>query len=433
MEENNNSFLELDQTRNKKEKEQKFLSIVQNIDEGSYPELLRRLDGFSDEPFRVNALNMLVSKAPKKWSSEILRRVHSIKDTEARESLLALMNQSEHAATREGKSLLAGYSKFYKNIKPIITILWVLIFLLIIIPLFGRVALSFSGNSPQSSLFQSTAYAATLSPAQTSSRKSIRSVTAIAHDKARQYASDELDEWIDETLKPRVESRFLNWYFNYFNRKGSEYTALYRTVRQKDAQAAAVEDFQKEFSRRVLNPRIAQRKINRITREAVDVFFRELSIQSSELSNESSIPLEELTMMVEEVANNDLSSNFSKSIEEATLFTSVKMAPIAIKATEKIAIKLGAKAGVKVGAAALGEILDPLAIIGITVWDVLDYRHEVSIGKPQLRDSIFDYFDDMKSEILDGEENSIMAVVKGKESGVRKSFNAMSRRRWLSF
>ncbi|MGL4376746.1 MAG: hypothetical protein ACRCT1_09940, partial [Microcoleaceae cyanobacterium] len=44
----------------------------------------------------------------------------------------------------------------------------------------------------------------------------------VAHDSTETFAREELEIWINDLMK-RVDDKFLNWYFNYFNQKAMDF------------------------------------------------------------------------------------------------------------------------------------------------------------------------------------------------------------------
>lgn len=83
--------------------------------------------------------------------------------------------------------------------------------------------------------------------------------------------------------------------------------------------------------------------------------------------------------------------------------------------------KLAAKTGGAVAAEFGSSLIDPLAGVGILLWDVWDYKHTVEKNRPVLRDTLLDYLGDMETALLKNSETGIMSSIYQLEIGIFNS------------
>lgn len=108
---------------------------------------------------------------------------------------------------------------------------------------------------------------------------------------------------------------------------------------------------------------------------------------------------------------------------------------ISVKIAEKNAAKAGAKiaeeAALKTGAKVAGKSAGsfakavPYVCMGITavslVWDIYDYSNSAREGKQFIKESLEEYFVEVKIELLDTTENSIMGSITAWENTLKEN------------
>ena len=340
---------------------------------------------------------------------------------------------------------LQAWSQLIKSITPFI---WAAVILVVIVPLLGK---TFIASVAESEV--DTPVAVVDRPLnQPQLQGAIATAVQAAHTQAENYASQELEQWVDK-LTTRVDQSFLPWYFNYFNQKQMEFSApfiwLSSAVRHSLAQNASpneavaerlTETFQTEFAKRVLRPQIAQLELERITRETINVYVSELSSQFAQIQSSYSIPQGQWERYLGDIAitigdtegRSDLSLKLLAG--GSTYLLAKAMLPVATKVGSKVAAafagkasaKLAAKTGSAVATKLGGQLIDPIVAVGIIIWDVWDYRHTVKIEQPLLREAILDYLEEVKASLLDNHQNSIMSAVYQLEASFLKSPTALS-------
>ena len=344
---------------------------------------------------------------------------------------------------------IQAWSQFIKSVAPYI---WVAVILIVIIPLLGRgfiagslpdLAKSPDSNNPVVTIDKTL-------PNSNDIDNAIATAIREAHTNAQRFASEQLDQWVDNELMTRVDTSFLDWYFNYFNQKKMEFSTPFiwlssavthwiDTNNPSPGQKVAenlTEDFQTEFAKRVLRPKIAQLTLERITRETINLYVSELSNNISSIQTFYKIPqgqweryLGDIAVTIRDGEGNSSNLSLKVLVGGSTYLAAKAMLPIVTKVGSKVAVafagKATAKMATKTGGLVAGKIgaefLDPIVGIGIMVWDFWDYHHTVTVERPILREAIRDYLKEVKASLLDNSETGIMAAIEQLEGGILKS------------
>lgn len=271
-----------------------------------------------------------------------------------------------------------------------------------------------------------------------------------AHVAAETYAQQELSNWEAE-LEPRLDN-FLDWYFRYDRQKVAEAAALltyskgmilHRGFGQETTGGEAValqltETFQKEFAKRVLLPREAQLRFELIAQETAERFVNKLGEELETVRTEYQIPQARWNRYIDDMAVSlaDSEGNISnlslKVIVGGAVYTGAK--PLAMATIGKIGAKVGseftgtaisalaAKTGATVAAKFGSSLIDPLAGVGILVWDLLDHRHTSSRDRPIVKANLINYLHDMEKSLLTNPETGIMSAINQVEQQLFDSF-----------
>lgn len=355
---------------------------------------------------------------------------------------------AQKATYAEKTNRIQAWSQFIKSVAPFI---WAVVILIVIIPLLGRAFIggSVTGNPGGLGKKGGEEVVIVTPPESSQIDEAILTALRMAHTNAEKFASEELDEWVDE-LMTRVDESFLNWYFDYFNQKKMEFRTPFVWLSSAVAhwidtnnpppnQVVAeklTEDFQTEFAKRVLRPRIAQLELERITRDTTALYVSELGSNFSTLQSSYQIPqgqweryLDDIAVTITDTEGNI--SNLSMKILAggSTYLLGKAMIPVVTKMGSKVAVsfagKASAKMAAKTGGAVAGkfgaQLIDPIVAVGILIWDLWDYHHTVKIERPVLREAILNYLTEVKASLLDNHNNSLMAAIYQLESGILKS------------
>jgi hypothetical protein len=333
----------------------------------------------------------------------------------------------------------------FKYLKLIVPWLWAVVIILVIIPLFGELFIAKAFETPATSANPETVL---VTPVQSTTetidwnqvRKSVRKELQKARSSAEDYASTELDLWVDDLIK-RVDSSFLDWYFGYFNQKKIEYQAFWTGITsnmggwlnpnnqtsQEQIAEIITQDFQTEFAKRVLRPQISQIRLDRITTQTVQHYFQEVDLSFSQIPKYQGIPLGDWKRYLEDLSIDIVDIEGNKSTLSGKLLRTegaylafkpliIKMLPtIGSKVVLKLAGKAGTKIATKTGGILAGKVggvfLDSTVGAGILLWDIWDNNHTASIEKPILRDNLTEYLREVKQSLLNNPDNGIMTVV----------------------
>jgi len=347
---------------------------------------------------------------------------------------------------------IQAWSQLIKSITPFI---WLIVIIVVIFPLIGKFFITGSVASiPQEPKIRHERLAVidrTL-PNTNEIEQAIATAIVDARHQAYQSATVELDGWIDELMN-RVDNSFLDWYFDYFNQKQIEFStpfiwlssAVSHRVNTNNPPANQVvaekltEKFQTEFAKRVLRPKIAQLKLERITKDTVNLYVSELGKNIAQIQTSYQIPqgdweryLDDIAITISDTEGNISNLSMKLLAGSSTYLVAKAMLPAVTKIGSKVAVSFAGKAGAKMAAKTGGtvasklgaQLLDPIVAVGIIIWDVWDYHHTVQVEKPVLREAIFDYLQEVKASLLDNHQQSIMAAIYQLEDGVFKSLKS---------
>jgi hypothetical protein len=272
--------------------------------------------------------------------------------------------------------------------------------------------------------------------------KEVRGVLTSAGTAAESSAMAKLDAWV-ESLRHRVDDDFLSWYFSYWNQqvlglKGIWYWSVKQVMDDRpDAAERITEDIQEEFAKRVLRPQVAQLQLERITTEVLEVYISELSKNLSRIPEKYRIPQPDWERYLNDIAVVASGTEGNREIPltlKAVMATTAGGGVVVAKAfaptvrniggklsgklAEKAAGKVAGKTGAKVAGKAGGKLLGPIIGFGIIIWDVWDHYETKKVERPILRQTIVDYFTEVKQSLLYEPESGIMAIIRTMEGNI---------------
>ncbi|WP_107666630.1 hypothetical protein [Cyanothece sp. BG0011] len=359
-----------------------------------------------------------------------------------KESITVEVQPSYTEKTERLNTILTGIATVLNAIKPFLLV----IFCLIVLSWAGKFVMNYSMSQGISELNSRENTEVTITVPE---KKNIDEGIAISLKQAKinaeNFASEELDQWVNQ-LMTRVDDSFLPWYFGYFNQKYQELrtpflylkSAVFHWVNRKNPspnQAVAkqlTEEMQREFAKRVLQPKLSQLQLENITRNTANVYVDSLTNNLANLQSHYNIPQAEwekylngLAVTIKDAEGNvsNLSMKllvvgspylFAKAMIPLASKGGIAMLSLAGKSGAKMAAKTGGIAATKIGA----QLIDPLVVFGIMMWDLWDYHHTVSVEKPILRNTIELYLQEVKEILL---ENSIMSSIYQVENGILKA------------
>lgn len=346
---------------------------------------------------------------------------------------------------------IQAWVQFIRAVAPFI---WAIVILIVIIPLVGQIfiANAFSNKTGTTETKPPVEVVEEHPVDWSKVNEAMKLTLDNAYKSAEDYASKELDVWVDE-LMSRVDGSFLDWYFGYFNQKQIEYKSLFvqlssgaarllnpnnPTPAEKVAEVVT-KDFQEEFAKRVLIPQTSQLRLERITQQTVKHYLDDLRGNINSIPVKYQLPQADWERYLNEIAItiNDTEGKISnlslKVLAGGGSYLALKplVAPLVLKVGSKVVTKLASKAGAKVatktGAALAGKVgaavLDCTVGVGIIIWDVWDTNHTAYVEKPILHDNLAAYLQEVKFSLLNNHENGIMAVIARIQSRIVPKIN----------
>ena len=314
------------------------------------------------------------------------------------------------------------------------------------------VALTLSGIVPLTGKIY-PAYAAEIQKSPTSSinweqiDRDLIAALRIAYNSTEEFAAAELDNWVDDLMQ-KVDQKFLNWYFSYWNQKKQEFGIPFawlafkldsplKIIRKEDEkslnaseilQKRLIDDFQKQFTKRVLDEE-AKNDLIKLTERIGRNYASALGMKLASIKYAYNLSdaewekyLNDLSTLVYDTGN----SRNSLEIDSAVANLGNKLLIISTAVGTKLAVNFAAKAAAKIIGKASGaiaakigaQLVDPLLAVGVLIWDVWDYDNVVKKSRPVLRQNILDYLEEVKLSILYSPENSIMAAIEEVENKI---------------
>ena len=264
------------------------------------------------------------------------------------------------------------------------------------------------------------------------------------------FAAQQIDEWL-ANLMDRVDNDFLNWYFSYWTQQllGIEglyqYGVHYFFESQPTAAEKLTEEIQEEFSKRVLRPQIAELELKRIVRDTANHYVVQLRKNLDTVPSKYTIPPAKWDRHIEGIAITTYGTDGNretpvtlKALTAAgaggTVLLASKMNLLISKMSSKVmalsagkaASKMAAKTGGKVAAKAGGKFLGATVGVGVLVWDVWDHNKTKKENRPILRQSIEDYFKELKDILLKDPEVGMMVTFNDLEKQIFDSLRKQS-------
>ncbi|MCD8487498.1 MAG: hypothetical protein LRZ84_12370 [Desertifilum sp.] len=315
-------------------------------------------------------------------------------------------------------------SRLTKVFKILSIIIWSIVILLVILPLLGRLVMTQALGLGLSSSDnrETTQYISKVS------RKSqiFEKALDTAYNSAEQHAKNELEKW-EEGLIEKIDTDFLNWYFNYFNQKKQEISILFKYLGENfingfdqalvnDKVARDINDnIQREFSRRVLQSESAERKFKVILTDTTKIYISELSTELKNVPRVYNIPENDWNQYLKTLQTR-LENEKGNEVAAIELIGGVTATKLATQYAAKVAAKTGS-----IVLAKIGSFIEPAVGIGLLVYDYIDYTNGVKEHKPRLRKDLVQSLHDLKNYLLNDPQYGVMAGVNELEEKIKSS------------
>ena len=262
-----------------------------------------------------------------------------------------------------------------------------------------------------------------------------------ADNSARLYINEELDKWIEDVMS-RLDDKFLDDYFGFIQTKSREIRTFFQfaknklSLSDKTAEEILTQELEEKISNLVLRPEITEATMKIIVDNAIVIYYSCLDKSLQEIKASHNIPdpdwdsyisrLCTITMCDEQAT---FGGNIIPITSKAVIVSGVTITACAAKpaiekiakmVSTKIATNTGAKITEKAGAqfavttttktgskivARTIPFIGCAVIIGVGVWDIIDYKVNSTKGKKILRENFNDYLLKIK-EVLIGQSNA---------------------------
>ncbi|MDF7826967.1 hypothetical protein P4B35_23285 [Pontiellaceae bacterium B12227] len=253
-----------------------------------------------------------------------------------------------------------------------------------------------------------------------------------AHDKAERYAEGEVQVWV-KTLRTRLDEDFLPWWFSYFNQqavmlKAAGYwcldTPLIEGVLGKqESMEDRLEDLvEREFHARVLQPKSAQLRIEKITRKTIEVYLLAVQEELNRVQVEFQVHQQDwdrylagLPVTVMTLEANRQVGLVMKGVSAGGGVAALgigrsltgRVRSLVVHRVNQEFLEHGAMVGGRVIAKNAGWWI----AAGCFAWDLADHHRTVAQNRPVLRRSLGTFLDELQEQVLRDQRCGVLTVL----------------------
>lgn len=320
-------------------------------------------------------------------------------------------------------------------LKAVAALAWAIIFLLIVLGLFGTCNRRPAPNTSRQPITHVIPSRSAIPFEKINGE--IREALAAAKAAALAKAGAELDRWTSELLA-RTESEFLPWYFNYFNQQAMTIDYVYTTLAHRiNPDSPSAEDklcgkIQHEFSTRVLSAEPANLHFERIVKDAVTVFTDTLRGRIEKIPAKFNLTATDWNTYLEASGKTIRQVEGSRQVPLTVKCLTVPVAYGAILAgrivvnavrrmLEKLSARLAEKAAAKIvvrggaiaaKAAGMGaRLLAPILTVGLVGWEAADHAITVRQERPGLLNAVRQLLGELRENLLSDPVTGVAAVL----------------------
>lgn len=260
-----------------------------------------------------------------------------------------------------------------------------------------------------------------------------------AHAKAERYAEVEVEAWIQE-LRARVDEDFLPWWFGYFQQqsvmlKAAGYWVLDTPLveglagRQEPMEARLEALVEREFNARVLQPKSAQLRIEKIARKTIEVYLVEVQSELNKVQVEFKVGNQDwgrylagLPVTVTTLEANRQVGLVMKAVGVgggAAALTLGRALTGRVRAMMARGVQRGfIEDGMRMGGRAVARNAGWWIAVGCFAWDLADHYRCVQQNLPVLRRSLGVFLDELQEQVLRDQRCGILVVLGEVQAGV---------------
>lgn len=315
-----------------------------------------------------------------------------------------------------------------KSIKTVGIILWILVILLVLLPLLGR---SIMNQALAAELKSSPPLEITQNMVAfwNNDKKAFEQARETAYRNSKKYAEQKLDQWETELIE-RIDTDFLNWYFNYFNQKKQEIDVVAQYVGEivinpGDINHVKINDniknrinknINREFSRRVVNSKYAESKFRTIVIDTTEFYLKELSANLQNVPKMYNISQTDWDQYLETIK-----VRLENEQGEGILPVEIIGGYVTTKVVAKFAAKAGSKVAAGFVSSQVAALIDPAVAVVLLGLDYWDYTNGVAQNKPRLREDLVQSLHQIKKTLLNDPESGVMSAVNELDEKIKNS------------
>jgi hypothetical protein len=254
-----------------------------------------------------------------------------------------------------------------------------------------------------------------------------------ACDKAERYAEGEVQTWVKQ-LSTRVDEDFLPWWFSYLNQqavmlKAAGYWCLDTPLveglagKQESMEAKLEQLVEREFNARVLQPRSAQLRIEKITRKTIEVYLVQVQQELNKVQVEYGVHQQDwdrylagLPEMVMTLEANRQVGLVMKGVTAGTGSAALmigrsltgRVKSLVVRRVNQEFIEHG---GAVVASRVVAKNAGWWIALGCFCWDLADHHRMVSQNRPVLRRSLGTYLDELQEQVLRDQRCGVLVVL----------------------
>lgn len=253
-----------------------------------------------------------------------------------------------------------------------------------------------------------------------------------AREKAGRYAEVEVRDWIEE-LHTRVDEDFLPWWLSYINQqavmlKAAGWWCLDIPLvegmlgRQESMEYRLEQLVEQEFNARVLQPRSAQLRIEKITRKTIEAYLYAVQEELDRVQVEFGVReqdweryLEGLPATVLTLEANRQVPLLMKGLTAGSGAAALKIGKaltgrvreLMLRRMQRELLEDGMRMGGRYAARGAGWWIGGICV----VWDMADHHRTVQQNRPVLERSLETYLEELEEQVLRDQRCGILSVL----------------------
>lgn len=253
-----------------------------------------------------------------------------------------------------------------------------------------------------------------------------------AHDKAERYAEGEVQAWVKE-LRIRVDEDFIPWWFGYFNQqavmlKAAGYWCLDTPLIEGLAgKQESMEDrlealVEREFHARVLQPRSAQLRMEKITRKTIEVYLVAVQDELDRVRVVYQVHPQEWERYLDGLPGTVLTLQANRQVPVMIKGVTAGSGAAALVIGRSLTGRVKAlvvrrlnqeflEHGAMVGGRAVSRYAGWWIAAICAGWDLADHHRTVQQNRPVLERSLGVYLDELQDQVLRDQRCGVLTVL----------------------